>query len=258
MLRSRIPLVSLSILAALIILVGAASAQQAPPIPTPGATERAPEKMASPFPKEGSERIKEGRFEITVKSPDSRRISADELVRDPDLSPGFLYRVRSGGYLAFDEAEWVDKIEFKAYDIPLVALDQYKKLAKHLADINSRLSEIRTIMASYGQTGMRLLNICGKKKFDSFSEIDKPLAQHVAVYRDLIILRDLVVNSLNRLARERTCVDRYDKYNEDLEKIQDGLTKILKDYDRLRDGALEAANTVKSDLEGAAPIKVSK
>ncbi len=74
------------------------------------------------------EKVREGYYEITLKSPDKRRINIDELVRDRDLNPAALYRVKTGGYLAFDESEWVDGIEFKVYDVPVTDLPHTKDL----------------------------------------------------------------------------------------------------------------------------------
>ncbi len=54
------------------------------------------------------EKTRDGLYEVTLKSLEpARTMIVDELVRDRDLNPGALYRVRTGGYLAFDETEWV-------------------------------------------------------------------------------------------------------------------------------------------------------
>src|SRR5208283_803991 len=63
----------------------------------------------------GQEKSRDGVFEITLKTPDKSKLITDELVRDRDLDPAALYRVKVGGYLAFDESEWFDKIEFKLF-----------------------------------------------------------------------------------------------------------------------------------------------
>ncbi|AFM27040.1 hypothetical protein Desti_4408 [Desulfomonile tiedjei DSM 6799] len=41
------------------------------------------------------EKAREGYYEITLRTPDKRKIIVDELVRDRDLDPASLYRVKT-------------------------------------------------------------------------------------------------------------------------------------------------------------------
>jgi hypothetical protein len=201
------------------------------------------------------ERTREGVFEITLKTTDSKRIIIDELVRDRDLSPKALYRVRTGGYLAFDESEWVDKIEFKAFDVPVTELAEYKKLSTILTEINNKIWTIKEVLGSYNQLSLRLMNICNSSMFPTLRSIDENISQQLEIYKQLMLLRDLIVNALNRFVRDRTCVDKFDEYKKGLSLYSQRLTNLCKDFDRLRQKALDGAKEVKSGLEGAQPIR---
>src|SRR5208283_789363 len=134
---------------------------------------------------------------------------ADELVRDRDLDPAALYRVKVGGYLAFDEAEWVDKIEFKLFDRPVTELPQYKRYSELLSDINQKIWELKQQLDSYDLLALRMMNMCDKSKFPTLQSIDENVLQQLTIYKRLVLLRALVVNSLDRVLTERGCADRY-------------------------------------------------
>ncbi|MEJ2718422.1 MAG: hypothetical protein P8182_15020 [Deltaproteobacteria bacterium] len=208
------------------------------------------------------EKIRDGVFEITLKTPDSRRIIVDELVRDRDLDPNYLYRVRTGGYLGFDEAEWVDKIEFKVFDIPVTEMPEYKKFANILSDINKNVWAIKEVLRGYNELSFRLMKICDKSKFPTMQSIDDNIAQQLSIYRQLLLLRSLVVNALERFVTDRSCVDRYAQYQKDLRIYTRRLTNLCKDFDRLRTKALNVAQTgmsrVQTGKQGQAKVKSAK
>ena len=187
------------------------------------------------------EKVRDGVYEITLRTPDSRKIIVDDLTRDRDLDPNYLYRVRTGGYLGFDEAEWVDKIEFKVFDIPVTEMPEYKKFATILSDINKNVWAIKDVLRGYNQLSFRLMNICDKSKFPTLQSIDDNIAQQLSIYRQLVVLRSLVVNALERFVRDRSCVDRYAQYQKDLRIYTKRLTNLCEDYDRLRTKALNVA-----------------
>jgi len=192
------------------------------------------------------EKTRDGLFEITLKSPEPRTMIVDELVRDRDLNPGALYRVRTGGYLSFDEAEWVDKIEFKVFDRPVTELPQYKRFSELLVDINSKIIGLREMMGRYDQLALRLMNICDKSRFPTLQSIDENIIQQLTVYQKLVLLRELVVTSLNRFVRDRSCVDRYAEYQKTLDLYSKRLTELGQNYDRLTRRAMQLAQDLKA------------
>jgi hypothetical protein len=189
----------------------------------------------------GGEKVRDGVYELTLKTPDSRTIVIDKMVRDRDLDPKSIYRVATGGYLAFDESEWVDKIEFKVFDIPVSQMPEYRRLSKTLVDINDKLSSIKGVLHSYDELAFRLMNICDKSKFPNLQAIDQNIIQQLSIYKRLILLRSLVVNSLNRFVKRRSCVDRFEGYQDDLKLYTKRLTDLCRNYDRLRRDVLSGA-----------------
>jgi hypothetical protein len=185
--------------------------------------------------------VKDGYYEITLKTTDNQKIILDELARDRDLDPKSLYRVTTGGYLSFNEEDWVRKVEFKVFDIPVSAMPKYGDYSKILTDINTQIWNIKRVLSSYDALAFRLMNICDKSQFDSLREIDQNIVQQLAVYRRLILLRSLVTNALSRFVRDRTCVDRFEKYKADLDIWSRRLTELSKDYERLRRKAIRAS-----------------
>ncbi len=199
---------------------------------------------------------RDGVYQITLKTEKSTRIILDELVRDRDLDPKAIYRPSTGGYLAFGEREWVEKIEFKVFDIPVSMMPDYGKYSKVLVDINKSLWSIRQVLSSYDDLSFRLMDICGKSKFLSLRAVDRNIVQQLSVYKRLILLKSLVTNALARFVRDRTCVDRFDKYESELDLYTKRLTELCRDYDRLRRRALEAAQqSVKSNPAGSQSSK---
>jgi hypothetical protein len=188
-----------------------------------------------------SEKVRDGMFEITLKTPDKRTVVVDEIIRDRDLNPGAIYRVKAGGYLAFEESEWVDKIEFKVFDRPVTELAPYKRFAELLVDINEKIWGIKQILGSYDQLAFRLMNICDKSRFPTLQSIDDNIVQQLTIYKKLILLRSLVINSLNRFVRDRSCIDRYGEYQKSLGLYGQQLMELGKNYERLTRRALTLA-----------------
>jgi hypothetical protein len=193
------------------------------------------------------EKVRDGRFEITLKTPSHRKIFVDELVRDRDLNAAAIYRVTTGGYLAFDESEWVDKIEFKVFDRPVTELEPYKRFAELLVDINEKIWAVKQTLGSYDQLAFRLMNICDKSRFPSLQSIDDNIIQQLSIYKRLILLRALVTNSLNRFVRDRSCVDRQADYEKSLNLYSHQLLELSKNYERLTKKALQLAQEVLPD-----------
>ena len=191
------------------------------------------------------EKVREGAYEITLKTPDARKIIVDELTRDRDLDPRSLYRVRVGGYLGFDEDEWVDKIEFKVFDKPVTEIPQYKPFAALLTEINSKIWDMRERLSKYDEYGLRLMNICGKEVMPRLDNIDERIAIQLNVYRKLLLLRSLVANALDRIVRERSCVDRRQEYGRLLERFTEQLTELARDYERLSRKAITEIQAAK-------------
>jgi hypothetical protein len=194
-----------------------------------------------------TEKVRDGMFEITLKTPDKRTVVVDEIVRDRDLNPGAIYRVKAGGYLAFDESEWVDKIEFKVFDRPVTELAPYKRFAELLVDINEKIWGIKQILGSYDQLAFRLMNICDKSRFPTLQSIDDNIIQQLTIYKKLILLRSLVINSLNRFVRDRSCIDRYSEYQKSLSLYGQQLMELGKNYERLTRRALTLAQEPLAD-----------
>lgn len=220
---------------ALSVLPGSANAQQEPAAP--------PEKG------------REGYFEITLKTPSATKLSVEELVRDRDLNPGALYRVRAGGYLAFDEADWIDKIEFKVADIPVVDLDEYKKYSDILYTINERIDRMKKTVGSYDQLALRLMNICDRSRFPSLQSMDENIVEQLAVYDKLVLLREMVVMSMNKFIRERGCRDKFADYQKSLNLYARQLSELVKNVDRLNKRAATLSQELtKPPTEQQAPL----
>ncbi len=196
-----------------------------------------------------TERQQEGRFEITLRSPERKKIAVDQLVRDRDLDAGSIYRVKTGGYLGFDESIWVDRIEFRVFDIPVTEMPEYREFTKLLVDINKRIWSIKNVLQRYDGVSFRLMNICDKSKFDGLRDIDQTIAQQLSIYKRLNLLRALVVNSLNRFVRDRSCVDRHARYEEELRVYTRRLTNLCDDYDRLKRKTLATAKKLSDARE---------
>lgn len=184
-------------------------------------------------PGEDDEAGKDGLFLVTLKSLERRTMTEEELVRDRDLNPRFLYRVRTGGYIGFDEKEWVDKIEFKVFPKPVTELPEYQRFSRLLAEINEKIWLIKQTLAKYDLLAMRLMNICDRSKFSSLEAIDDNVLQQLTVYRKLVLLRSLVVNSLTRVVTDRACRDLFNNYQTTLNIYTKQLTELTRNYERL-------------------------
>jgi hypothetical protein len=195
------------------------------------------------------EKVREGYYEITLKSPEKRKINIDELVRDRDLNPAALYRVKTGGYLAFDESEWVEGIEFKVQDVPVTDLPQYKRFAELLSEINQKIWDIKELLGRYDIMALHLMNICDRKKFPDLNAIDESIFEYLTAYKKLELLRALAVNSLNKFIRERSCRDQFTEYSKTLDIYRRQLAEVSKNVERLSRRALTLSQDVKAAPE---------
>ncbi len=177
--------------------------------------------------------IRDGYFEININTPEGGRLNVEELLRDRELNPAALYRVSSGGYLSFNETDWVKKMEFKIYDVPVTELPQYRRFANLLQDINDRIADMNRVLTEYDQTALKLINMCDKSRFSDIEKIDDSIAPYLLINVKLLRLRDLVVHSLNRFARERSCRTQFLEYDRALMSYADALSKITKDFNSL-------------------------
>jgi hypothetical protein len=203
----------------------------------------------------GQEKSKDGIFEITLKAPDKPKLITDELVRDRDLDPAALYRVKVGGYLSFDESEWVDKIEFKLFDRPVTELPQYRRYSELLSEINQKLWELKQQFDSYDMLALRMMNLCDETRFPTLQSIDENVLQQLAVYKKLVLLRALVVNSLDRVLAERRCVDKYAQYKRSLELYTRSLSELAKGHEILTKRALAFSEEIRSGQDQVRPEK---
>ncbi|HMK36635.1 MAG TPA: hypothetical protein VK463_16295, partial [Desulfomonilaceae bacterium] len=185
-----------------------------------------------------AEKSREGYFEITLKTPVPTKLNVEELVRDRDLNPGSLFRVKTGGYLSFNETEWVDKIEFRVADIPVTNLDEYKKYSDILFTINERIDQMKRTLASYDQLALRLMNLCDRSRFPTLQSMDDNIGEQLAMYDKLLLMRDLVVNSMNKFVRERGCRDKFADYQRSLNLYARQLSELTRNIDRLNKRAI--------------------
>lgn len=200
------------------------------------------------------EKVRDGRYIITTRTPDHRKIrvgdlvpQSTELIRDRELNPSAIFRVMTGGYLGFDESEWVDKIEFKVFDKPVTAFEPYKRFAELLVDINEKIWAIKQTLGSYDQLAFRMMNICDKSRFPNLQSIDDNIVQQLTIYKRLLLLRALVTNSLNRFVRDRSCIDRYADYQKSLNLYSQQLSELSRNFERLSRKALQLAQEVLPD-----------
>lgn len=190
------------------------------------------------------QRGRDGVFQITLKTPDTRKMIVDELVRDRDLNPASLYRVKTGGYLGFDEAEWVDKIEFKVFDLPVTDMPQYKRFAELLSEINDRAWQVKETLSRYDVLALRLMDICDRSRFASLQAIDENVAQQLLMYKRLTLLRGLVVNALNRFIKDRSCRDQYSEYQRSMDIYSKQLGELSKNFELLSRRVLAVSKEV--------------
>ncbi|MBI5571783.1 MAG: hypothetical protein HY914_17705 [Desulfomonile tiedjei] len=195
-----------------------------------------------------AEKVRDGLFEITLKTrePDARKMIVDTLVRDRDLDPSALFRVKAGGYLGFDESEWVDKIEFKVDNPPVTELPEYKRFASLLVEINRKSWDIKEKLSQYDVLALRLLDICGKHRFSNLQAIDENVSEQLTAYRKLVLLRSLVVNSLNRFIADRSCRDKFKDYNKTLNIYSKQLDELSHNVGRLGNRAVNLSQELSS------------
>jgi len=232
--------------------LAAARAQQEGPA-RPGGSPQVPIQRAAP-----AEKARDGVFEVTLKSPEAQKMTVEELVRDRDLNPRHLFRVKTGGYISFDEQEWVDKIEFKVFDKPVTDLPEYKRFSDLLMEINEKLFLIKGTLAKYDLVALRLMNLCDRSKFSSLRDIDDNIVQQLSIYRKLLLLRSLVVNSLNRFVKERSCRDQFAEYQRTLNIYTKQLSELTRNYSRMARRALALAKELAPPAEKATEAPVTK
>jgi hypothetical protein len=191
----------------------------------------------------------DGVFVVRLKSPAKQTMNVEELVRDRDLNPGFLYRVKTGGYIGFSEADWVDKIEFRVFERPVTELPEYKRFSTLLVEINEKIWRIKETLGKYDLLALRLMSICEKTKFSSLQAIDDNILKQLSVYRRLNLLRALVLNALARFQKDRACRDLYADYERTLNIYEKQLTELTRNYRRLTRKALALAEDVKPAAE---------
>lgn len=202
-------------------------------------------------PVEELDRAKDGVFVVTLKSPERRIMTEEELVRDRDLNPTSLYRVRTGGYIAFNEKEWIDKIEFRVFPKPVTELPEYQRFSRLLTEINEKMWLIKQTLAKYDLLALRLMNICDRSKFPSLEAIDDNVLQQLTVYRKLTLLRSLAVNALARVVTERACRDLFNNYQSSLNIYTKQLTELTRNYTRLSRRALMLIQETPTESEKA-------
>ncbi|MDQ7781887.1 MAG: hypothetical protein RDU20_03345 [Desulfomonilaceae bacterium] len=223
-----------------------------------GAQQPPQEQEALPILEEDREAIRDGVFVVTLKTPERRSMTIDELVRDRDLNPRSLYRVKTGGYIGFDESEWVDRIEFKVFERPVTEMEEYKRFSSLLVDINEKIWSIKRTLEKYDLLALRLMNLCDRSKFSSLEAIDDNVLRQLTIYRKLLLLRSLVLNALSRFQRERACTDLYTDYQRTLGIYEKQLTELTKNYNRLQRKALTLARQVRPAAEKAAEQRLER
>ncbi len=146
----------------------------------------------------------------------------------------------------------MDKIEFKVYDVPVTDLPLYKRYAELLSEINQRIWVIKVdpgFIARYDILALHLMNICDKSRFPDLQSIDENISEYLTSYKKLELLRSLVVNSLNRFVRDRSCRDQYAEYSKTLELYKRQLAEVTKNIDRMTKRAISLTQEAKPTLE---------
>ncbi len=73
---------------------------------------------------------------------------------------------------------------------------------------------------------LHLMNICDRKRFSDLQAIDENIIEYLTSYKKLEILRSLVVNSLNRFVKERSCRDQFADYSKTLDLYRRQLAEV--------------------------------
>ncbi len=187
------------------------------------------------------EDVRDGVYQITLNTPEERQIVVPRLVRDRDLNPSSLYRVSTGGYLGFDESEWIRDMQFKVFEVPVTTTREYSRYANLLVEINRSLWAIKRMLRSYDEISLRLMNICDRSMFPNLRSIDQNVSQQLKVYRNLQLLRAMVTNSLEQFVRERACADKFEQYQSDIGIYSKRLKDLTENYENLKRQVLESA-----------------
>jgi hypothetical protein len=193
---------------------------------------------------------KDGYFEITLDSPTERKIIAEELVRDRDLNPGALFRVSSGGYLSFDDQDWVKEINFKIYEVPVTELPHYKRFAQLLQELNDHLGSLNHAVRAYDQVALRLVN--HRPGFNDVESTDDLIKQYLTSYVKLERLKQLIVHSLDRFVKERSVVTQFGEYNRILDRYKDELDRITRTDESLIRRGQALSQSVKASQDSGA------
>lgn len=183
-----------------------------------------------------------GEFEITVRNDPKRTIKVDELILDRDMDKQlnelykpqkpkkYLYRTeKSGtetsGYLGFEESEWVEEIKFNVFNADVKERPLYKEFAELLADITSRIWLMKQTLMAYYQPALKLINICGDRRYGSLEAIEANIRDQLTVYDSLEELRKKVLTSVNSFTEISVCKDM----SSDYQKLLDNYSRVLKD-----------------------------
>jgi hypothetical protein len=195
-------------------------------------------------------KIKDGYFEITLDTPSERKIIAEELVRDRDLNPAALFRVSSGGYLSFDDQDWVKDINFKIYEVPVTELPHYKRFAQLLQEINDHLGSLNHAFRAYDQVALRLVN--HRPGFNDVESTDDIIKEYLTSYLKLVRLKQLIVHSLDRFVKERSVVTQFGEYNRILDRYRDELDRITRTDESLMRRGQSLSQSVKAGQDSGA------
>ncbi len=85
--------------------------------------------------------------------------------------------------------------------------------------------------------------------------IDENVLQQLTIYKRLVLLRALVVNSLDRVLAERRCVDKYAQYKRSLELYVRSLSELAKSHEILTKRALAFSEEIRSSQDQVRPEK---
>jgi hypothetical protein len=155
----------------------------------------------------------------------------EEIIRDRDLDPNAIFRVRLGGYLAFDERDWVKDIEFKVFDVPVTELPQYRAYAGLLQQVNETIWSLKSSMSRFNMLAMRLLNVGGHRRFKNIDEVDATVKEQLLVHDRLQELKSQLTGCLNRYVQERTVTGQYTRY---LQSLDTFLRGFQEQFERLK------------------------
>ncbi len=164
-----------------------------------------------------TDRDRDGYFEITLRSPENPKLMVEEIIRDRDLDPNAIFRVRLGGYLAFDQRDWVKDIEFKVFDVPVTELPLYRTYADLLQQVNVILSNLKVRMTNFDMVSMRLLNVEGHRRFKNMEEIDSVIKDQLLLNNRLQMLKSDLIRNLNEYVQKRTVEGQHERYLKNLD-----------------------------------------